>query len=221
MSLLKRIAAKLPCQWQNELKRMHCAKHIRRGTFVTTEPEFAKLQSLIKPGDWVVDVGANVGHYTKRFSDLVGPEGRVIAFEPVPSTFALLAANVQLFSHSNVSLINAAASDRLSLTGMSIPNFSTGLANYYMASLSASEKSDLTVLAIPIDSLGFDRPITLVKIDAEGHEAFVLKGMHQLLVTYHPILIVETGSKELVEGLSALGYKPEVTKGSPNILFRV
>lgn len=47
------------------------------------------------PGDWALDIGANVGHYTKRMSDLAGPEGRVIAFEPVPDTFAVLCANAQ------------------------------------------------------------------------------------------------------------------------------
>ena len=45
---------------------------------------------MVSPRDWIVDVGANVGHYTKRLSELVGPKGRVIAFEPILETFSIL-----------------------------------------------------------------------------------------------------------------------------------
>src|SRR5215470_17062957 len=111
MNLLKRIAATLPAVWQNELKRVHFRNQIRHNRFVTDEPEYSILPTLISAGDWVIDVGANVGHYTKRFSELVGPTGRVIAFEPVPETFALLAANLQVLPKTNATLINAAVSD--------------------------------------------------------------------------------------------------------------
>src|SRR4030065_2139701 len=127
MKLFKRIAASLPALWQNELKRLHFRRQIRRGTFITSEPEYAILPSLISEGDWAIDVGANVGHYTKRFSELVGVSGRVIAFEPVPETFALLAANLQEVSNFNVTLINAAASEDTDIVGMSVPTFDTGL----------------------------------------------------------------------------------------------
>src|SRR5438128_7943415 len=136
MDLLKRIVARLPDRWQFELRRFRYARQIAQGTFDTPEPEYKLLSQWIKPGDWVLDIGANVGHYTKRLSELVGDHGRVIAFEPVPTTFHLLAANVQLFEHSNVTLINAAASDKLGIAGMSMPVFSTGLTNYFQASIS-------------------------------------------------------------------------------------
>ena len=129
--MLKRIAARLPSRWQTELKRIHFARQINRGAFVTDEPEYEVLDRYVKRGDWVIDIGANVGHYTKRFSELVGPQGRIIAFEPVPTTFSILAANVELFACSNVSLINAAVSDHVDVVGMEIPTFSAGLANYY------------------------------------------------------------------------------------------
>ena len=129
MTLFNRFAARLPERWQSELKRIHFGRQIIRGTFETSEPEYKILSQLIKPGDWVIDIGANVGHYTKRFSELVGVHGRIIAFEPVPTTFALLAANVQLFAHANVTLINAAVSDKFGVVGMSIPRSSTGLTN--------------------------------------------------------------------------------------------
>ncbi|MDO3722417.1 FkbM family methyltransferase [Marinobacter sp. chi1] len=135
MDALKELAARLPNSWQDELKRIHYGGQIKKGRFVADEPEYESLDQLINDGDWVIDIGANVGHYTKKFSELVGPAGRVIAFEPVPTTFSLLAANVQKFPLKNVSLFNAAVSDKLDLAGMAVPTFSTGLSNYYPAYL--------------------------------------------------------------------------------------
>ncbi|MFA6235219.1 MAG: FkbM family methyltransferase, partial [Bacteroidota bacterium] len=91
------------------------------GTFETWEPEYHILDQLVSEGEWVIDVGANVGYYSKKFSDLVGPRGRVIAIEPVPETFAFLASNTLLFDNLNVSLLNLAASDASTIVRMEIP----------------------------------------------------------------------------------------------------
>lgn len=220
MPLLKQISARLPHRWQTELKRLHFARQISQDRFATPEPEFRLAEHLVRPGDWVLDIGANIGHYTRRFSTLVGPEGRVIAFEPVPTTFSILAANVELFAHRNVSLVNAAASDTAGVVGMSIPKFSTGLDNYYEAHVSSDTSNALSVLTLPIDSLQIEHRIALVKIDAEGHEAAVLAGMQQTIRASRPIMIVETSSPEVISGLIALGYTQEHLPDSPNMLFR-
>ena len=220
MAFLKHIAARLPKAWQLELKRLRYRRQILRNEFATDEPEYDLLPQLVRPGDWVVDVGANVGHYTKRLSELVGPRGRVLAFEPTPATFSLLAANARWFAHPNVSLFNAAVSDKTDLVGMAIPDFNTGLANYYEAHLAPAADSAFSVLTVSLDALGLDHRIALVKIDAEDHEAFVLAGMRTLIAKHQPTLIVETGSAEVVAGLAALGYAPEKLPGSPNYLFR-
>jgi len=220
MNLLKRIAATLPAVWQNELKRVHFRNQIRHNRFVTDEPEYSILPTLISAGDWVIDVGANVGHYTKRFSELVGPTGRVIAFEPVPETFALLAANLQVLPKTNATLINAAVSDKTNLVGMSVPAFDTGLRNFYQAHLSDSPESDLQVLTLCVDTLNINHKIALIKIDAEGHEAGVLRGMHQILLRDKPTLIVETGSREIEDSVERIGYTSTRLDGSPNVLFR-
>ncbi|MBX3727996.1 MAG: FkbM family methyltransferase [Candidatus Sumerlaeia bacterium] len=220
MSLAKRLAARLPARWQSELKRLQYARQIRRGSFATNEPEYALLPQIVAPGDWVIDIGANVGHYTKRLSELVGPTGRVIAFEPVPETFALLAANAACFPHANVTLLNAAVSERFDALGMTIPSFDSGLKNYYQAELTRSADAGLAVLTLSVDALGIDRRVSLVKIDAEGHEAPVLAGMRALIAAHHPTLIVETESAQTVANLEAAGYTSERLPGSPNVLFR-
>jgi len=219
MILIKKIAAKLPIRWQNELKKFYFSRQIIKNTFEPSEPEYDILPNFINPGDWVVDIGANIGHYTKRFSELVGAQGRVIAFEPVPTTFSILAANVQLFHNSNVTLINAAVSDKLEVLGMSIPKFSTGLDNYYQAHLSAASDCELFVLTLSLDLLCINHRIALIKIDAEGHESFVLSGMPILIKKYFPVLIVETESNEIISDLLSLGYVSNKLNNSPNIIF--
>jgi FkbM family methyltransferase len=218
MSFLKSIAARLPEQWQTELKRVRLGRQIARGDFVTDEAEFAMLPRFLRAGDWAIDIGANLGHYTKQMSDLVGPGGRVLAFEPVPTTFSLLAANVGRFQHANVSLFNAAVSDSMKLVGMSIPNFDSGLVNYYEAHLSSAPDARLQVLTMSLDEVSLPQRVALVKIDAEGHEPEVLAGMRQLVQRDRPALIIETFSDALADNCRAQGYAVSRVPGSSNIV---
>ena len=220
MAWLKQVAARLPGPWQAELKRLRFRRQILRGTFATDEPEYTMLPQLVQPGDWVLDIGANVGHYTKRLSELAGPQGRVIAFEPTPTTFALLAANAQHFAHPNVTLVNAAVSDQTDLVGITVPHFDSGLPNFYEAHLTPSNGTGLSVLTLAIDALRLRHRIALVKIDAEDHEATVLSGMQELIRRDHPVLIVETGDPQVVDRLRAAGYAAQKAPGSPNFLFQ-
>jgi FkbM family methyltransferase len=215
---LKRFAALLPAGCQHELRRVYFSWEIRRRRFMTDEKEFALLDSFLRPGDWALDIGANVGHYTLRMAELVGREGRVVAVEPVPDTFALLAANARLFRYENVSLLNIAASDRVASMSIEIPQFAGGLTNYYQARLASSEDG-LRVLTLPIDSLALPA-VRLVKIDVEGHELPVLRGMRALLERDHPALIVETGLQQTLDLLGDLGYAVERLPGSSNVLCR-
>jgi hypothetical protein len=59
-----------------------------------------------------------------------------------------------------------------------------------------------------------------VKVDVEGHQLAVVRGMMELLRRDHPTLIVETSSDEVIGLLTSLGYVTEQLAGSPNRLFR-
>ncbi len=159
------------------------------------------------------------GYYTAKLSELVGEKGRIIALEPVSSTFELLVSNSRHFKYSNVTLLNIGASERPGIINMEIPTFETGLKNYFEANIT-EKNTGVTSMVMPIDVFPISRKVKLVKIDTEGHEMFVVRGMINLIMRDYPILIIETNSSELVEYLKRLGYSSEKLDGSPNYIFR-
>jgi FkbM family methyltransferase len=216
---LKRLASCLPIPWQQYLKRIYYARQIRHGRFTTNEKDFELLDSQIKEGDCVLDIGENIGHYTMKLSGLVGPEGRVFAFEPISETFEILNSNVQKSSYKNITMLNIAVSDHHAMTNMDIPSCDTGLNNYYMAHLSDS-KHGQKVYCLPIDALKISFQVALIKVDVEGHELAVLRGARQLLERDHPTLIVEANDSAVITFLKELFYCKEQLSGSPNWVFR-
>lgn len=219
-SLVKSLAGRLPLQWQQGLKRLYFRRQIKAKRFNPGEPEYDLLGDWVSPGDWVIDIGANVGHYTVSLSGLVGEKGRVLAMEPIPDTFELLAANVAATGTKNVTLLNVAASDKVFVAGMEIPVWATGAANYYQAHIS-SKPSSTMVLCLPVDCLRLPQRVKLVKIDAEGHELSVLKGMRELLERDHPVVIVENNDEAVTHYLTPYGYQSRRLPESPNLVFKI
>jgi FkbM family methyltransferase len=222
--LLKWAASHLPCRYQQELKRLHFGRQIRRGSFRTLEKEYDLLERWVQAGDWVLDIGANVGHYTARLSSLVGPEGRIIAYEPVPASFEILVANLARLPLQNVSLLNIAASSEVAERAMVIPKLASGLDNYYEAALDSDSDSDgatskVQVLCLTIDTFRFPARIAFVKIDAERHERPVLEGMRSLLQHDRPVLMVEDNTPDVKPFLEQLGYRATGLPGSANLIY--
>jgi len=225
---MKWVISRCSRQLQQELRRARYRRQLRSGTFfVSTEPEYAHLGDWVTEGDYVVDGGACVGNYTVRFSQLVGESGRVLAFEPVPDTFELLAANVAYVGAHNVSLFNVALSANSALMPLTIPQDRSGLPNFYYASLTSTTpwpqdpKADCNVLTLALDTLVIPRRVTLVKLDLEGHELIALHGMEQLLRRDRPRLIVECATRDICSFLGNLGYESLQFPQSPNSVFLV
>lgn len=217
--MIKELISRLPVRYQQDLRKWQFRRQIIRGKFRTHEPEYNLLETLVKEGEWAIDIGANVGHYTAKLSSLVGASGRVLSFEPVPESFEVLVSNSVLLPHRNVTLLNMAVSDRSNLVGFEIPKWQSGLNNYYEARI-RSDKSSIHVFCCTVDSFDFGHRISFVKIDAEGNELPILKGMRRLLERDHPILVVEAGQPNaLIDYLSALEYRVKQLPQSPNLIF--
>jgi FkbM family methyltransferase len=218
MSMIRKITAKLPNAFQFEIESLFRSWQVRAGRFTPGEPEFDLLPELVRAGDWVLDIGANIGHYTVELARLVGPTGRVISMEPVIRPFAQLSRLVARAGLHNVTLINAAASDTGALAAMEVPSTRDGLALFTQARL--TEAGDRNVMTLRIDDLPLGDSVSLAKIDVEGHELPVLNGMRDLIDRCRPALIVENSSSKIQELLATMGYGHEKLQGSPNLLFR-
>ena len=96
-----------------------------------SEPEQAVLNQFVKSGDHVIDIGANLGSYTKLLAVLVGPTGNVYSIEPAPFTFGVLKDNIQHARLDNVHLLHYAVSSDNREIVMQIPRFDTGGESYY------------------------------------------------------------------------------------------
>ncbi len=135
-------------------------------------------------GSVVYDVGANVGFFTLMAAALVGPIGRVVAFEPMSETVAHLRRHVGLNALGQVTVIEAAASDhdgRLRFGGL--------------GTLARTDPDgERHVRAVAIDTLWRSGEIptpNVVKLDVEGSELPALRGMRAVLAAAHPVLLIE------------------------------
>ncbi|MBV8225160.1 MAG: FkbM family methyltransferase [Verrucomicrobia bacterium] len=185
-------------------------------------PEKRMYLSLIRRGDVVMDIGANVGYFTELFSDLVGPSGQVHAFEPLPSTFEQLSRNLAGFPrYENVFLNCVALGDANNRVTLFIPNgdhAQAALVRHRTGSWASNRMREVKVDMIPLDrySTRIER-IDFVKCDAEGSELLVLRGGESTFRRCRPKLFLEveefwTSSfgwtpQNVVNFLRELGYQ--------------
>lgn len=184
------------------------------GDFETSTSAIA--EALIQPGDTVVDIGANIGYFSLLFSKFVGRSGKVLSFEPAPEIVKKLNRNLELNAADNVSVSQLALSDSDGTAKFFPgPNYNTGL--------SSLRESDQSRAWFNVELSRFDKiaadwsRITLVKIDVEGAELKVLRGMQHFLQSKQPYLLLEVtdsflrglgdSAESLLELTSHLGYR--------------
>lgn len=186
------------------------------------ERDFTVVKYLVEPGNVVLDIGANIGVYTKYLSDLVGDSGKVYSIEPVPSTFEILSSNVKRLGLKNVNLINCAVSETNGTVTMQIPLYDSGWENYHQAAIvdtkSLGTLRMVEVKSKTIDSLMADLlcNISFIKCDVEGHELPCIKGAINVLKNHKPAWLIEisgnpdepySSSHELFHLLAEQGYE--------------
>jgi FkbM family methyltransferase len=153
------------------------------------------LDSLLHPGDTVVDVGANIGYNTFYAAHRVGPSGRVYAVEPAQDNLSVLYANLFANNLRNVFVLPYAAGSRHQLAQFFLRGEVSAVNSLFHDNFYAPVTETVEVLTVPLDELIPDTP-DLVKIDVEGAELDVLQGMARmidapslrLIVEWHPTL---------------------------------
>ncbi|MGB7759810.1 MAG: FkbM family methyltransferase [Bryobacteraceae bacterium] len=141
------------------------------------------LRAILRPGDTFVDVGANIGSLTMCASAAVGSAGSVFAFEPHPRTFHFLRGNMRWNRARNVQAFNLACGDG----AMPAARLSSRRSDDQNAICPESE--GVSVSAGTLDAvLGSATSVSLLKIDVEGYELFVLRGASASLLRTKAIL---------------------------------
>jgi FkbM family methyltransferase len=175
------------------------------------EDEIKFLRKLLRPGQKVIDIGANMGVYSLSMARTVGPTGGVWSFEPASSTAGLLAQSIAAngFSHvvlDQCALSSASGTLRLSLNDNSELNELVREG----APAGASEEVRVSTLDECRERHGW-RDIAFVKIDAEGEERNILIGGQRFFAEQSPLVQYEvkagtTVHLDLVDHFAALGY---------------
>lgn len=179
-------------------------------------PETRLVNRTIRRGDTVVDIGANIGYYTLILARLVGPEGRVYAFEPDPANFSILERNVALNGYGNVVLARKAVSSKEGTIDLFLSDHNAGMHRSY--------ESVLCTRSVEVEAITLDRflesetrGIDFIKIDIEGSERPALEGMRAvlgrsrrvaILTEFSPAAMRESGSdpEEYIGALRDLGF---------------
>ncbi|AOX02603.1 methyltransferase [Moorena producens PAL-8-15-08-1] len=167
------------------------------------------LEKTLKLGNTVFDIGAHAGFFTLLTSVLVGDQGKVFAFEPLPQNLGYLRKHLSINSITNATVMAAALSDR---SGMASFRETSGS---YQGGISS--QGTLQVKMVSLDQLiaSGELPVPdCIKIDVEGHEKFVLLGAKSLLESAHPTIFLSIHGRPVYQQccqlLESLGYKIQV-----------
>lgn len=180
-----------------------------KGTF---EPGVQQaLVDRLRPGMVFYDIGANIGFFTLLAARLVGPHGKVFAFEPEPEVAARLKEHVERNQFTNIMLEEVAVWSETGTVSFlrSNPHASPDR-GFGHVELAAEARNSIQVPAISLDTCSRHTPPDFLKCDVEGAEAHVFGGALNVLKQTRPLVICELHGEDngriIGELLDRLGY---------------
>ena len=173
---------------------------------------------VLKKGDVVIDIGANIGYYALIESRLVGNEGRVFAFEPAPENVKLLKKNIGINKYKNIEVSDFAVGDIEGLQTMYVSNRCNWNSMYKTETLDVQE--EITVRLSTLNSLLDNKEYpNFIRMDVEGYETAIIRGMNRILekdnplmmfIEVHPHIMQENDLIEMLQTLSQFGFEVEM-----------
>lgn len=162
-----------------------------RGTYERPLQKF--IAGHVTEGDVFYDIGANIGFFSLIAARRAGSAGRVYAFEPVPDNAAAISRSARLNGFDAVDVLNVAVGSSNGRTELMLARHIGGAT---LASVGPPPdlRGTIEVALVSIDRLIAQRrlrPPTLVKVDVEGAELDVLKGMTETLRAHRPTVLYE------------------------------
>ena len=151
--------------------------------------EIECLKQIIKKGDTVVDLGANIGYYTLILAQSVGKSGHVYAFEPEPSNFEILSKNVKENKHDNVTLVQKAVSDKNGKIKLYISK--RNLASHRIFDAEDKRKSiEIDVTTLDEYFQKSKKLVNFIKMDVEGAEGATILGASKIIEDSKNLIIM-------------------------------
>lgn len=173
-----------------------------------SEGEVALFRQVLRPGDVVLEAGANFGAHTVAMAQMVGEQGRIFAFEPQRLVFQAMVANVAINSLPNVVTVQAGLGAQPGVIKVPVLNPAMGhnFGGFNISNHNAGEEVSVQT----VDSLNLSR-CRLIKVDVEGMECEVLEGARDTIARLRPVLYVENDrtehSQRLIALIQSMGYK--------------
>jgi FkbM family methyltransferase len=142
------------------------------------------VRRLVRPGDRVIDVGANHGYYTLIMASLLGDTGRLDSFEANPRIARLLARSVEFNGYAPKVTVHATAvGNRAGTVQFAASRSQSGSGHLLVETHAYGEDTmKLTVPMVRLDDVVGDGPVDLIRIDAEGAEPLILEGARHILL---------------------------------------
>ncbi|HEY9851385.1 MAG TPA: FkbM family methyltransferase [Leptolyngbyaceae cyanobacterium] len=181
----------VPLFW-GEKMRVITGETVSQGiiSFGYGEPSITALMlRLLELGQTMVDVGTHFGYEALLGCRLVGSQGRVICFEPSPTTFAIAHKNLAHFSQ--IELRQEAVADQHGTLSLQNRPIWLSAFNSLVTTPTQINSINVPVTTLDLTLANRTRPVDLIKCDVEGLEMAVLKGANQLLSEDAPVLILE------------------------------
>jgi len=161
-----------------DLADSHIGLNVVRDAYEPDERAF--ILSHLRPGDVVVDVGANIGFFSILMAARVGTEGHVSSFEPLNRNATLLERSIaENQFQSRITVRRAGVANREGTLELISPIVTNNWGGAYLRTDSADVPPEHELLSVPIvtlDACALRRPVQLIKLDAEGAEMLVLRG---------------------------------------------
>ena len=176
------------------------------------------MADVISANDTVVDIGANRGMFTLCASHLVGKNGRVMSFEPNPASRAILEREVSHNRIENITVIPMGLSDQKGTLVLNVPKHNSGEASFGNKFQSKGQAYvEVEAKVNRGDEVLADVTPSFIKIDVEGFEVAVIKGLQETLSRHKPVVLAEviaehlqicgTSVRALFETFEKLGYE--------------
>jgi len=178
---------------------------------------FEVMRRHVRAGMTVYDVGAHMGYFALVLARLVGPDGRVCAFEPDPRNLEALRINLTTNGIANVNVAAAAVTDESA--EVSFATFPFSSISHIADSRTPADARRITVKAITLDSFVYadgNPPPSFMKIDVEGAESRVLSGASRVLRASAPVVVAEVWKShwpEVRKLMLSHGYTCQVLGG--------